>query len=328
VGVAIALILSIAVAAFVVTQFGPTGSVAATERAVVDINAQLDTGEAVAGTGMVIASNGTVLTNNHVVADAQNISVQLNGSGRTYSATVVGVDEAADVAVLSLADASGLPTIPLGDSSKVSSGDHVTTVGNALGRGGPPAVTSGQVTAINQTITATDQDGENPESLGGMIQFDGDIQPGDSGGPLVSQAGQVIGMDTAGSGQVRRISGNVGFAIPINSAVAIAHQITSGNKSGGIQIGSRGVMGVEVSDTFDDGGAEVDRVQPGSPARASGIRAGDVITTVNGASISSVSDLSNALDGKSPGDHVTVAWQDESGNQHSATVTLTSGPLS
>ena len=77
-----------------------------------------------------------MLTNNHVVADAENISVQLNGSGRTYSATVVGVDEAADVAVLSLANASGLPTIPLGDSSPtVSSGNHVTAVGNALGRG-------------------------------------------------------------------------------------------------------------------------------------------------------------------------------------------------
>jgi len=305
-------------------QRGP----AATERAVVDINAQLDTGEAVAGTGMVIASNGTVLTNNHVVADAQNISVQINGSGRTYTATVIGVDESSDIAVLSLANASGLPTIPLGDSTKVSRGDHVNAVGNALGRGGAPAVAAGQVTALNQTITATDQGGGNPESLGGMIQFDGNIQPGDSGGPLVNQSDQVVGMDTAGSGRVRRISGNVGFAIPINAAVAIANQITAGKKSGGIQIGSRGVIGIEVTDTFDSSGAQVVQVESGSSARRAGIRAGDLITKLNGSSITSVSDLRNALAGKSPGDQVTVGWQDASGIQHSATVSLGSGPLS
>jgi S1-C subfamily serine protease len=310
-------------------QAGVPGSVGPTERAVVDVNAQLDTGEAVAGTGMVIASNGIVLTNNHVVADAQNISVQLNGSGRTYAAKVIGVDVSADVAVLSLANASDLPTIPVGDSSKVSRGDNVIAVGNALGRGGPPAVTSGQVTALNQPITATDQGGGNPETLNGMIQFNGNIQPGDSGGPLVNNAGQVIGMDTAGSGHVRRIAaGNVGFAIPINGAISIANQITSGKRSGNIQIGSRGVIGVEVQDTFDSSGARVAALQPGSPARGAGLRVGDVITSLNGTSISSVSDLSNALSGKSPGDEVNVGWQDTSGVQHSATVTLTSGPLS
>jgi S1-C subfamily serine protease len=328
VGIAIGLIVGLVAAAIVIVQASVPGSVAAAERAVVNINAQLDTGEAVAGTGMVIGSNGTVLTNNHVVADAQNISVQINGSGRTYTATVVGVDQSSDIAVLSLANASGLQTIPLGDSTKVSRGDHVTAVGNALGRGGAPAVTAGQVTALNQTITATDQGGGNPESLNGMIQFDGNIQPGDSGGPLVNHSDQVIGMDTAGSGRVRRISGNVGFAIPINSAVSIANQITAGKKSGGIQIGSRGVIGVEVTDTFDSNGAQVVQVEPGSSARRAGIRAGDLITTLNGASITSVSDLSSALSGKSPGDRVTVGWQDATGAQHSATVSLGSGPLS
>src|SRR5262249_49023828 len=132
-------------------------TVAATvEPAVVDITTTLDNGEA-AGTGMVISSSGLVLTNNHVINGATSIRAQISGTGSTYSAHVVGYAQTNDVAVIQLESASGLTTIPVGDSSSVAMGDAVVTIGNALGAPGPETVTSGSVTALDQTITASDE---------------------------------------------------------------------------------------------------------------------------------------------------------------------------
>jgi S1-C subfamily serine protease len=265
-----------------------------------------------------------VLTNNHVVEGATSVTVQVDGTGPEYPATVVGVDPADDVALIQMQGASGLPTIPLGDSSQVAVGDQIVALGNALGRGGTPAATQGGVTALDQTITASDAGGANPETLTGMIQVLAGIQPGDSGGPLVDSSGHVIAMTTAGSAQVRR-SGAIGFGIPIDKALSVAQQIQSGSGSN-IQGAHRGILGVSIDTSANGSGAAVAAVQAGSPAEHAGIVQGAVITGINGTTIDSAATLGTSLQGKKPGEAVTVSWTDASGNQHTAGVTLESGP--
>ncbi len=230
-----------------------------------------ENGEA-AGTGMVLTSTGEVLTNNHVIDGATSISVTDIGNGRTYKASVVGYDKTQDVAVLQLQNASGLTTVGLGNSATVSSGQSVVAMGNAEGKGGQPSVVTGSVTALNQSITASDDGSGNSEQLTGMIETNAPIEPGDSGGPLVNSAGQVVGMDTAastssetpsaqaaspgqenqgqsGQGQSgqSQSSGTQAFAIPINEAVSIAAQIAGGKSSTTVHLGSTAFLGVEVS---------------------------------------------------------------------------------
>ncbi|MEA2637473.1 MAG: hypothetical protein QOE18_530 [Chloroflexota bacterium] len=210
---------SAAATAVIATRgLGGTGSTAGVEAAIVDINTTLGGGASAAGTGMVLTPAGEVLTNNHVIFGALAINVQVTSTGAMYSAHVVGYDMARDVAVLQLDGASGLATIPIGDSSTVQVGDKVTALGNALGRGGPPAPAAGTVTALNQSISASDESGtQAPENLVGMIQIDAAIKPGDSGGPLLNSGGQVIGMDTAASGgrQWQQTGAMEAFAIPV-----------------------------------------------------------------------------------------------------------------
>jgi S1-C subfamily serine protease len=300
----------------------------AIDPAVVDINGTLASGGSVAGTGMVLTSSGIVLTNNHVIEDTSSLSLQVDGTGTSYSATVLGTDATDDIALLQMNGASHLATVPLGDSSAAAIGDSIVAIGNALGQGGTPAVTTGQVTALNQTITAGDS-GAATETLSGMIQVDAFIQPGDSGGPLVSANGKVIGIDAAAqaSGRFGNQGSNIGYAIPINSAMNIVHQIEAGKSSSTVQIGTRGVLGVEVATSSQSGaGASVSGVQPGSPAAGAGITAGSVITSVNGQSIADSNALTTAMTGKHPGDGVSVGWTDPSGAHHTATVQLEAGP--
>src|SRR5207248_6808283 len=109
--------------------------------------------------------------------------------GASHEATVLGYDAADDVALLQISDVSGLKTVKTGDVSQVAVGDPVLALGNALGQGGTPAPASGTVMALDQTITATDDNGSNPETLNGLIEDNAPLQPGDSGGPLVNSAG-------------------------------------------------------------------------------------------------------------------------------------------
>src|SRR5258708_7251960 len=121
---------------------------------------------------------------------------------RDHHATVLGTDPAADVALLQLQGASGLATVTVADSSTLTVGQAVIAIGNALGRGGAPSVTSGSITALDQTITASDGNGPG-EQLSGLIESDASISPGDSGGALVNTSGQVVGMITAGPSSPR-----------------------------------------------------------------------------------------------------------------------------
>jgi S1-C subfamily serine protease len=205
-----------------------------------------DQGATSAGTGIVLSSNGLILTNNHVIDGATSIKVTDIGNGKTYTATVVGYDATHDVAVIQLQGASGLTTANLGDSSTVQVGDNVTALGNAGGKGGTPSVAPGTVTALNQSITASDELSSMSEQLTGLIETNAPIQPGDSGGSLVNAYGQVIGMDTAAGSSGQSSTATQAYAIPINSALAIAKQIESGTTSADVHIGATAFLGVEL----------------------------------------------------------------------------------
>jgi S1-C subfamily serine protease len=295
---------------------------------VVDINTVIDYGsEEAAGTGIVLTSNGEILTNNHVIDGSTSITVTVVSTGKTYKATVVGDDPTDDVAVLQLTGASGLATAKLGDSSQVAVGNTVTAVGNAGGTGGVPSSATGAVTALNQSITASDQGGGNAENLTGLIEINADIQAGDSGGPLYASNGTIIGIDTAASSQSS--SGDTtGFAIPIAKATGIADQIESGNATGAIHIGASGFLGVELASegTSSSSGATISGTVNGSAAEQTGLQAGDTITSINGQTVSNASALSTALEAYKPGQQVTIGWVDSSGQSHTATATLGSGP--
>ena len=220
----------------------------AVEPGVVDIQSNLQyIGGTAEATGMVISSNGLVLTNNHVIVDTTGLTATLVSTGQKFTAKWLGYDKTDDVSVIQLEGASGLRTVPLGNSSTVKQGDSVVAIGNAEGVGGTPTVVTGSITQLNQTITASDDLGGS-ETLHGMLQTDANIQEGDSGGPLVNASGKVVGMDTAASsGSFGNQGGStIGFAIPINKALSIAHQIINGQGSATVKIGASGFIGVLV----------------------------------------------------------------------------------
>jgi S1-C subfamily serine protease len=304
-----------------------------------------------AGTGMVLTSSGEVLTNNHVIDGATSIKVTDVGNGRTYSAKVVGYDKSHDVAVLQLANASGLNTVSL-SSSGVQGGQKVVALGNALGKGGTPSVATGKVTGTGRTITASDETAGNAEQLKGLIQTNAGIQPGDSGGPLVNTQGDVVGMNTAASSNISTTGfgsqserpATQAFAIPITQAASIADQIEAGKASATVHIGATPFLGVQVSAAGSTGGfggfygnnggydgstasgAAVAGVVSGSAAAQAGLTQGDVITSVAGHTVTSSKGVSSALAGHHPGDNITIGWTDQAGQSHTATVQLGSGP--
>jgi S1-C subfamily serine protease len=223
------------------------------EPSLVIINTTLQySSEQAAGTGMVLNAGGLVLTNNHVIENATKITATSVATGKTYPARVVGYDVTGDVAEIQLQGASGLRPITAADPASVKSGISVVAMGNAEGQSQIVPAT-GQVTGLNQTITASDQGGTvTSETLHGMIQTNADIVAGDSGGPLANAAGQVIGMDTAGNdvttpGQ----QSAAGYAIPINTATAVASQISAGHASAAIVIGYPPFIGIYIGQGTD-----------------------------------------------------------------------------
>jgi S1-C subfamily serine protease len=243
----------------------------------------------------------------------------------------------------------------------VQTGDAVTALGNAGGKGGTPSVASGTVTALNQSITASDEgSGANSEQLSGLIETNADIQPGDSGGALVDAYGQVVGMNTAASTgtQFQSESGQSAaqaYAIPIDNAETIADQIEAGQSSSTVHIGGTAFLGIESggsssgSGSGDSGGfggfggfgqgdgsgsdgsgassgVTISGALSGSPAASAGLTGGDTITSVGGQSVSSADDIQQILVKNHPGDKISVSWVDQNGQSHTATVTLASGP--
>jgi S1-C subfamily serine protease len=320
--------------------------------------------EAAAGTGMVINAGGLVLTNNHVIEDSTSITATVVATGRTYTATVVGYDKTGDVALIQLRNASGLTTVPVGNSSSVKVGTAVVALGNAEGQG---AITAkpGQVTALDQSITASDEGSSTAaETLTGMIQTNADIVPGDSGGPLASPAG-VVGMDTAGNDPSAQ-QASAGFAIPINRALSIARQIAGGHASSAITIGYPAFVGIFLGSgsssspqaqaqqeeqqngvgtgsasqcyTSNSGLTVPSVIAPvssgtlvigticGSPAASAGLTGGSGITAVNGQAVGSPDGLAGVLSRFHPGDVISVTWVSPSGQRTTSSLHLTAGP--
>jgi S1-C subfamily serine protease len=299
---------------------------------IVDIDTSLGyQASAAAGTGMVLSSSGLILTNNHVIRGATTVRVTDIDTGHTYSGTVLGYSVTSDIAVVQLKNASGLKTAPLSTSPTPKVGTAITAYGNAGGVGGKPAVAPGKITALNQTITATDDSGD-AEQLHGLIETNAALEPGDSGGPIVDSSGHVVGIDTAASNSFQFSGGSGrGYAIPITRATSIASQIVAGHASATVHVGKTAFMGLSLqppSQFFGQSGSglTIADVVPGSPVAKAGLEAGDVITAFGGKSVSSRNELTALVTTKAPGDTVTIRWTDGFGQVHSATITLSSGP--
>ena len=251
------------------------------------------------GSGVIVTSDGTILTNNHVIDGASDIEVQL-ADKREFKAKLVGTDPRTDVAVLKI-DASGLPTLPIGTSSKLQVGDVIFAVGDPFGVG---------ETATMGIVSATGRSGLGIENYEDFIQTDAAINPGNSGGAMVDLHGNLIGINTAiatggGEGNV-----GIGFAIPIDMARSVADQLVSHGKV------VRGYLGLYPQDVTPEiakqfglsgpGGALVSEVSPDSPAAKAGLKRGDVILKLNGETVNSANELRLRVSQTAPGTDVKL----------------------
>jgi serine protease Do len=258
-----------------------------------------------AGTGIVLTPDGELLTNAHVVNGATSIKVTIGSDTQSHDASLIGVNPNADLALVKISGVSNLPTAQLGNSSDLKVGDGVIAIGNALNLQGGMTVTEGIVSALNRSIDAGGENGSGSESLRGLIQTDAAINPGNSGGPLVNSAGQVVGINTATSGDAQ----NIGFAIAIDNAKPVIDQLRKGgsnSSSGATQQSGQAFLGVSVTD--GQNGALVQDVDPNAPAGQAGIQSGDEIVSLGGQSVQSADDLTTAMQSHKPGDKVAVTF--------------------
>jgi S1-C subfamily serine protease len=260
---------------------------------------------------MIVSSDGYIVTNNHVVEEATSIKVSIAGRSTPYKATFVGADPSADVALIKVGGLSGLPTVHLGNSATAAVGNHVVAIGNALGVGGTPAVTTGSVLALGRAISASDELTSKPEKLTGLIETTAIIRPGNSGGPLVDDQARVIGMNTAADP-----GGTLGFALPIDRVSTIMSAIERGRSGDGVVLGLRaflGVVGQPPKPGVANTGVPITRIVLGDPAARAGVEPGDTIVDFNGTSTPTVSVLQSLVTAERPGDTVTVTFDGPNG---------------
>lgn len=263
------------------------------------------------GTGFVYDTKGDIVTAAHVVDGASSIKVHFK-DGKTATATLVGKDDSTDTAVIKVdVGASELHPLSIGSSAAVQPGDEVVAIGSPFGL--TETMTAGIVSAIGRTITAP-----NNFSISGAIQTDAPINHGNSGGPLLNASGQVIGVNVQIDSNSDGSEG-VGFATPIDTVKSVADTFISGGKV------QHAYLGIQVSDAAGNGGAKVGSVVSGSPADKAGLKAGDVITAVDGKQISTADDLTAVVNGYKPGDKATLTVS-RGGSNTSITVTFGSRP--
>ncbi|MGB2624653.1 MAG: DegQ family serine endoprotease [Candidatus Acidiferrum sp.] len=246
------------------------------------------------GSGVIVNADGYILTNNHVVADASDVEV-FTQDRKKFKAKVIGTDPRTDIAVIKI-DASNLPTLTIGDSSKLKVGDIVFAIGDPFGIG--ETATTGIVSATGRAFGGAIEHYEN------FIQTDAAINPGNSGGALIELHGNLIGINTA---IISGAGGNqgIGFAIPINMAHNIMDQIIEHGKV------IRGYLGVTIQGVDPDmakafglshgGGALIGDVSPGGPAAKAGLERGDIVLALNGEAVSGQDDLSVRISEMAPG---------------------------
>ncbi len=271
-----------------------------------------------AGTGMVLTSDGEVVTNHHVVEDATAIKVTVMSTGRSYAAKVVGTDATDDIAVLRLVGASGLDTVTT-DSDGVAKGDDVTAVGDGGGTVGYLSAADGEVLATGQSITTRSELTSSAERLTGLLEISSDVISGYSGGATYDSDGEVVGMTTAASSGSSDI---VGYAIPISKVMRVVDELDAGVVKARYDYGYPAFLGVGLAS-----GTTVQGVYAGTPAAEAGLGAGDTITSVGGIGVSTRTQLQAAVAAHSPGDRVSLTWTGSAGRTHTATVTLTTGPV-
>lgn len=261
------------------------------------------------GSGFIVDSNGIILTNAHVVRDADQVSVNLK-DGRTFEGKVLGADSVTDLAVIKV-EGRNLPTAPLGDSDQVRVGDWAIAVGNPLGLDN--TVTLGIISTLNRPSAKVGI----PDKRLDFLQTDAAINPGNSGGPLLSDRGEVIGINTA----IRADANGIGFAIPVNKAKAIYPKLVEGKRVSHPYIGIRMVsltpeLAKEINRDPNAGlfipevqGVLVMQVQADTPAARSGLRRGDVITSIDGIRITSAEELQRVVEDSKVGERLNFKVQ-------------------
>jgi serine protease Do len=254
------------------------------------------------GSGFIISQDGFVLTNAHVVAGFDDVMVKLADAKREFKAKVIGVDKRTDIALLKI-DATGLPVVTLGDSSKVEPGEWVAAIGSPFGFAN--TITAGIVSAKGRSLP--------DDAYVSFIQTDVAINPGNSGGPLLSLQGEVVGVNSmiySGTGGYMGVS----FAIPIEVALDVAKQLRSSGKvtRGRIGIGIQPLT-KELAQSFKmdaTSGAVVVAVEPGAPAEKAGVQVGDVVLDWNGKKIDDPNELPRLVAAIKPGADATMTvWR-------------------
>jgi putative serine protease PepD len=280
------------------------------------------------GSGEVIRSDGYILTNNHVISTAANGgSVEaLFADGQTEPATITGRDPLTDLAVLKVQPSHELKVIALGSSASVKVGEPVVAIGAPLGLSG--TVTSGIISALDRTVEVPGED-DRSALLVSALQTDAAINPGNSGGALVNCSDQLIGVPTAGATVPGSGGGSIGlgFAIPVDLAKAVADEIIA---TGRVTHAFFGLATVPIPPAAAaqaglPEGLYVQAVTPGGPAAAAGLRAGDVITTIDGQPATSNIQLQELTLTKRAGDTVSIGYSRD-GQSATATVTLGAQP--
>ena len=273
------------------------------------------------GSGFIVDPKGYIITNNHVIEKADKIYVKLSTDPDSQDlgrpARVIGTDKATDLAVIKIETSSPLPTVKMGNSDTAQVGDWVQAIGSPFALA--QTVTAGIISAKNRTI----EPGVSGQ-FQHFIQTDAAINPGNSGGPLLNMDGEVVGVNTAIFTQSAGYQG-IGFAMPANTVVAVyndlisaAHNVTRG--SIGIQF-RPGLSGAVNRVYGFKNGVLVQQVQPNGPADKAGLKAGDIITTIDGRSIKDGDDLVSEIASRRPGSSVRLGFLRE-GKQTDATVTI------
>lgn len=245
------------------------------------------------GTGVVVDERGYILTNHHVVDGVQKIQVTL-ADRSSHVAKLVSHDLTTDLAIVKIDTAKEMPVISIGTSSDLMTGEPVIAVGNAFGY--EHTVTRGIVSALHRTVQVTET-----QSYEDLIQTDASINPGNSGGPLLNIDGQMIGINVA----VRAGAQGIGFAIPVDKAMAIAADLLSTRR---VTNTFHGIVGRHAF-VADSRGMVVDNIAKESPAQKCDLKPGDVITRVGSVSVTRPLDLERALLDRRPGDKIAISVQ-------------------